>query len=306
MNRLLRSSSLFTFAFLAVAGAAAIAFAQNANLEDPPADEADPDAVAKVAPIRKVTPAEINRIRYLELRAMRLTGDDRPDPVIVKIGPKVIDEFLGDKKDNANFQGEKERRDFLKLTPPMKLHRIAQFDKDLKYADKVEIESDPEVFVQFRKKVMPIILNNCATAGCHSSTNEEAVGFTLIKDPKKLPVSTYTNFVTLCQIRNDKHAVIDRITPEESLLLTYMLPPKDVKPELQHPGDVKYKQGVPNRAHNNYRVIENWIRSLKHPAEDYGVDLVRPPVAESQPADDGMAPKENPELRQPPKPRPGG
>ena len=87
-----------------------------------------------------------------------------------------------------------------------------------------------------------------------------------------------------------------------------MLPSKDVKVELHHPGDVKYKQIVPNRAHKNYRVVENWIRSLKHPAEDYGVDLVRPPVAESQPADDEKPPKVNPEMRPPakPKPKPGG
>lgn len=300
MNRLLCRLSIFVLGIPVLVGLAPYSLAQNAALDDPAAD----DAVARVAPIRRLTPAEINRIRYCELRAMRLTGDDRPDPVTVKIAPKVIDEFLSDKKDVAGFQGERERREFLKLTPPMKLHRIAQFDKDLKYADLVEIQTDPEIFVQFRNKVMPIVLNNCATAGCHSSTNSEAVGFTLIKDPKKLPVSTYTNFVTLCQITKNKHAVIDRVNPEESLLLTYMLPVKDVKADFQHPGDVKYKQGVPNRAHNNYRVIESWIRSLKHPAEDYGVNLVRAPAVESQPADDdGMAPEARPPAK--PKPKPG-
>lgn len=303
MNRLLRRTLAFVLASAAFAGFAGFSMAQNARLDDPPDDD---EAPTKVAPIRKLTPAEINRIKYCELRAIRITDDDRPDPVTVKIPQKVIEEFLGDKRSESKYQGDKERREFLRLTPPMKLHRIAQFDKDLKYANLVEIESDPEVFVQFRKKVLPIVLNNCATAGCHSSTNQEAVGFTLIKDPKKLPVSTYTNFITLCQVKGEKHAVIDRVNPDESLLLTYMLPPKDVKPELQHPGDVKYKQGVPNRAHNNYRVIENWIRSLKHPVEDYGVDLVRPEIAESQPSDDESADKDA-EMKPPanPKPRPG-
>jgi len=273
--------------------------------EDPPADDEGDGPTARVAPIRNLTPEEINRIRYLELRAMRMTDDDRPDAVIVKIPPKTIEEFLDDKKGSERFQGEQQRRDFRKLTPPRKLHEIAKFDKDLRYVDKVQIETDPEVFVQFRKRVLPIVLQNCATAGCHSSTNEAAAGFRLSKDPKKLPVSIYTNFVTLCQIKVDNHAVIDRITPEESLLLTYMLPPKDVKPELQHPGDVKYKPGFPNRASNHYRTIENWIKSLKHPAEDYGVDLVRAEPAASQPADapDEAAPADD-AMKPPPKPKP--
>jgi len=280
--------------------------AQMARVDDPPPDDEDDANASKlVAPLRKLTPEEINRIRYLELKAMRIASDDRPDKVIVKIPPKTIEEFLDEKKGDDGFQGDQQRREFHKLTPPQKLHKIARYDKDLKYADKVQIETDPEVFVTFRKRVLPIVLQNCATAGCHSATNADAAVFRLSKDPKKLPVSIYTNFVTLCQLTVDKHAVIDRITPEESLLLTYMLPPKDVKPEFQHPGDVKYKPGFPNRASNHYRNIENWIRSLKHPAEDYGVELVPRAPAASQPADDDKMSDSDDAVKPPPdKPKP--
>ena len=259
-----------------------------ANLEPPTADAGDDedDGGTKTPPRRKLTAAEINRIRYCELRGMRMTEDNsRPDAVQVKIFPETIDQFLNDMKDDQNFQGDKERREFRKLTPPQKLHVMARNDKGLRYADKVQIESDPEIFVQFRKQVMPVVLRGCATAGCHTSANaDETIGFRLFKDPKKLPATTYTNFVVLSQYEYGKYHLVDRATPDESLLLTYMLPAKDVKAELQHPGGVKYKPVFPSRAAAGFRNIENWIRALKHPAEDYGVNLAQSRAA-SQPAE---------------------
>jgi len=268
---------------------------------EPPAgaaDDDDADGAAKTPPRRKLTAAEINRIRYCELRGMRITEESgRPDAVQVKIFPETIDQFLTDMKDTQGFQNDKERRDFRKLTPPQKLHLMARNDKDLRYADKVQIESDPEIFTQFRKQVMPVVLRGCATAGCHTSAStDETIGFRLFKDPKKLPATTYTNFVVLSQFNYGKYHLIDRATPEESLLLTYMLPTKDVKAELQHPGGVKYKPIFPSRAAAGFKNIDSWIRSLKHPAEDYGVNLIESRAA-SKPAE-----KEEPTSRPAEKP----
>ena len=67
---------------------------------------------------------------------------------------------------DSRFLGKRNRQAFLKKTATQKLHIIAQCKGDL-FADKVEIRTDPEVFVEFRRNVMPFVLRGCATNGCH-------------------------------------------------------------------------------------------------------------------------------------------
>lgn len=104
--------------------------------------------------MRKLTAEEINRVRFLELRAFRLAATDAPDRVTVKIPKKTVDDFLLEMEGHKDFLGEPSRRDFRKLTPPQKLHYIAKYQGDA-FIDRVKIESDPEVFIEFRKRILP-------------------------------------------------------------------------------------------------------------------------------------------------------
>ncbi|MFQ5424148.1 MAG: hypothetical protein ACE5F9_09230 [Phycisphaerae bacterium] len=222
-----------------------------------------------------LTRTQINRIRYMELRAMRLGLDaKRPDAVVVKIPRETIEAFLDDMSGHPDFRGKRTRQAFMRLTPPQKLHQIAIY-KGADYVDKVEILSDPDVFKTFKRKVMPVVLRSCATAGCHTATNDEAVGLRLYKDPKRAVATTYTDFITLSSftIGDDEHqrSLIDRAFPEQSLVLTYLLPPKDVEPNLRHPGDVRYRHEFQSRGATAYKTMLAWIRSLKHPFEGYGL-----------------------------------
>lgn len=276
--------------------------------DDPAPDDADKDNPPDgpkdgIAPEpRKLTDAEINRIRFMELRAMRgLKGVDR---VTVKVSREVQDDFLVSMTGHEDFRGKKARQSFLKRTPPQKLHIIAHYT-GVKYADRVEILTDPEIFVEFRKHVLPQVIRGCSTSGCHNSMNERAYGFKLYNDPKKIPETTYADFVILNDFMVDGKRMIDRNDPSKSLLATYMLPKSEVPAEYHHPGDVEYRPIFQSHKHPRYQRILRWIGSLKIPAEDYGVRLIPTPDLsdpkpdakdddKNPPDDDSKAPRNTP------------
>lgn len=240
------------------------------------ADEPKPKEDSKVGSpgLRKLTNEEISRLRFLELRGMRFGPNDRPDRVIVKISSDVVEDFLTDMEGHPNYRGEQTRREFHKLTPPQKLHHLAYW-KGAKYADRVQILSDPEVFVSFKKNVLPTVIRGCGQAVCHSATNpDQRISFRLYNDPKRSPSTTYANFVMLNDVRDGTARLIDRAHPENSLLLTCMLPAKDVIADLRHPGGIELTPVFRTTKSIGYRRILKWITMLKHPAEEYGVHLL--------------------------------
>ena len=244
------------------------------NGDEKPKKPGNDDKTDETSGLRKLSKQEINRIRYLELRGIRLKDvTARPDMVTAKISKEVVEQFLQEMQSHPAFTNEQSRRDFNRLTAPQKLHQIA-FYKGASYADRVEVLSDPEVFVGFKKNVLPPTIRACARAGCHNSAgSDEKVRFRLFNDPKHAPSTTYADFVMLNDVRSNGGRVIDRAHPENSLLLTYMLPAQDVAPELRHPGNIEMTPVFHTTQAIGYRRILKWISSLKHPAEDYGVHL---------------------------------
>jgi hypothetical protein len=256
------------------------------------------DAGPEFFELRKLSDGDVNRIRFLELRAFR-PRIETPDRVTVDIPRDVVDDFLVEMEGHPDFRGELTRREFYKLTPPQKLHFIARHT-DALFVDRITIETDPETFLDFRRRVMPTILQGCATAGCHSPTWPDAAKFGLFKDPKKLPETTYANFIILNDLAVSGAPLINRARPEESLLLTYLLPHKEVKIDMRHPGDIELKPVYQSRRAQGYRRIEQWIRTLREPRPDYGVRLVPEPRGRSMDdPDDAEAPATNGEPSSP-------
>lgn len=254
-----------------------------------PANEPE-EAKADSPLLRKLTEREIQRIRFLELRGIRQGNDSKPEPITVKLDAKLVEEFLTLMEGKPNYTGNLARGEFRKLTAAQKVHFIAA-ERGPEFADRIHITSDPEVFVEFRKKVMPLILRGCATTGCHGPADSETSRFHLYKDPKKAADTTYANFIVLNDVQVNGVSILNRSQPENSLLLSYMLPTKDVKPDMRHPGATEIKPLFQTRNGPDYKRIEKWIGSLKHPVEDYGVHLLKPGPA-SQPADEPQpAPK---------------
>jgi hypothetical protein len=270
--------------------------------EEAEGEEARPDK--EESGLRKLTPQEINYLRYMELRGMR-KGAERPDRVTVKIPRQTQIDFLLAMQGNKDFDsqmarlgvagGQTARQVFLRLTAPQKLHYIASH-MGVAYADRVEITSDPEAFIDFKKNVMPIVIRSCGTRACHGSIERDVGRLAIFNDPKKSASTTYANFLMLNEIEVNGHRLINRGQPDNSLLLTYMLPPEDVKPELRHPGEAMYKPVFRSPTALKYRRIRAWIESLKHPYEDYGIHFFPPSRPTTQPMDD---------LEKPPEPRPG-
>ncbi|MEK6643247.1 MAG: hypothetical protein AABZ08_05005 [Planctomycetota bacterium] len=253
-----------------------------ATLFQPAGEPGDPKPDAPK--LRKLTEREIQRIRFLELRGMRQGLESKPESITVKLDPKLVEEFLTLMEGKPNYTGNQARGEFRKLTSAQKIHLIAA-ERGPEFADRIHITSDPEVFVEFRRKIMPLVLRGCATTGCHGPTDTEASKFHLYKDPKKTPDTTYANFIILNDLAVGGVPIINRSQPENSLLLSYMIPTKDVKPDMRHPGMTEIKPLFQTRTTTNYKRIEKWIASLKHPVEEYGVHLIKSEFATSQPDD---------------------
>ncbi len=255
----------------------------------PPEPDADDpaladDAAADEEGLRELTPEEISRIRFMELRGMRLKTS-RPDRVKAKVPRETVERFLAEMADDPQFRDDdypfrskKNQKEFRKMTSAQKVHWIARYSQT-KFADEIEIKSDPEVFVTFKKNVLPIIVRTCAKQpGCHASNSEdESIRFRLFEGARRPAPRLYANFLMLNDTEVEDLPLIDRSQPTDSLLLTYLLPPEVTKSASRHPGTDSFKPPFKRRKAPGFRRIEQWIRSLKHPAEDYGVRLVPMP-----------------------------
>lgn len=254
------------------------------SVAPPPSSQPDDEAAGQSA-LRKLSNQEISRIRFLELRGTR-SKTDRPDRVQARISNQVMEAFLAEMEGHEGFlkdigggesvSAKEARRIFYQLTLPQKLHVLAYY-QGAKYADRVEILTDPEVFVSFKKNVQPVVVRACGRAGCHSAANEDSrMRFRLYNDPKRSAATTYANFIMLCEVRVGGRKLIDRAHVENSLLLTCMLPIKDVPLEFRHPpANVELSPVFRTSRAEGYQRISKWIASLKQPAEDYGVHFLK-------------------------------
>jgi hypothetical protein len=221
---------------------------------------------------REVTPEEINYIRQSELRD--------GDTVRVRIEPDVRKRFC----DYINMSPS----DFNKLPAIEQAFMILDKGKpDMRR--QVKILSDPPAITSFRKTVNRTLTTGCATSKCHSGTKPAV--FRLYAGDNEPAV--YTDFLVLQQysthLQGRQVLMIDRQTPEQSLLLSYLLPPAIT--DLPHPEAKGYHGAVRNRADQRYAQVLGWIRDdLKPLTPDYSViDLSQPPATQPA-ATAGLAP----------------
>lgn len=249
-----------------------------------------------------LTKKDINRIRYMELKTLRVNKVS-PERVQSRVPRDVMLSFLKDMQGrdpetgpDAEWTG---KEDYLKASPDMKLAILARFSDD-KYIDQIEIRTDPEVFVVFKNKVMPALMNGCATSHCHGGIEAEKTGLRLFNDPKKSAEALYTNFLAIDQTQIDhgkgeesrRFYMFDRSRQEDSLLLAWLLSPDKLPSNgPHHPGEVKIKPVFHSKDDRGYQLIEDWIGSLRKPHPDYGVKIPGKGAAASAPADaDEMKP----------------
>lgn len=254
----------------------------------PPPDDLAGDVMARL------TAEHINRVRFMELRAARepnINANNIPiDRVTVVVPTEVTQRFLASVLGDREFRGDAARRRFLAMTPPQKLSTIAYWVRDTEdefaYADAVRIERDPTILIEYKRRIQPILMNGCATSACHGNPDTSRTRMRLYNDPRRQDRSLYANFITLRQWEVDHRLLVNRDKPDESLLLTYTLPPDQTR--FAHPAADGFKPLYLRDDAPGYRLIRRWISQLRslHPERGYGFRLVPRTPGATQPTDD--------------------
>lgn len=215
-----------------------------------------PTSQAQVTTLPGVLTAEaINRFRFAEFCYKNFY--DRPRVVI---SPMVAHEFLAE-VDKTNAMTPTEKAQFQQSANDDKLRWII-LHTGLKYADRIQILTEPRSLLTYRQKVWPIISKSCGAPTCHGG--EQAGRLRLIL-PANLPSIGATNFYLLNAFEADAGPLINREHPEASLLLQYGLAREDS--ELHHPKLIQPPYTGTNDT--RYKIILAWIRSLRTPAPQY-------------------------------------
>lgn len=170
------------------------------------------------------------------------------------------------------------------LNPSNFSNQVAAFRaaNDRAYLNAIILRSDPANMVVFRNVVSPFVLKNCATSNCHGgNANPNAGDFHIIRPASNMPDTLlYTNFLLLTTYTKNGERMINRDTPERSLLLQYALPKATAL--LPHPGKVD-NHPLPSSDVPEYQSLSKWIKSLTFPDPEY--DL----VSSTQPSPDAAA-----------------
>ena len=218
--------------------------------------------------------AQINRIRQAELQDADVRGRTR-----ISFRDGVLKRFT-EGRANLDF------RAFNGLDDVSKALFILQESRDEEIREDIWITSHPVALLDYVRRVEPIILSGCATSECHGGA--AAAAFALYGTARDEAIS-YTNFYILSTgvaavppsgggVFGEAEAapvgrLIDRIRPEESLLLKYMLP-RD-KTNLPHPAVKNFNGLVLNTGDQHYQIVRQWIVDVLPPlpALGYGFDF---------------------------------
>lgn len=230
---------------------------------------------------------DINRLKLYEY-----ARNGEPEKVRVKFKkksgePELPDLVLADAK-NLPELGETDKRKLERGKPHEQLQVILAAT-DMRYADRIEVQSATEVFETFRRRVLPQVVQGCATSGCHAG--EAAAVFRLPKNPTGRDATLFASFLILDRMQTRDGPLINRENPAESVLLSYMLPP-EAGPQ-QHPPVKRgaIKPVFRSRNDRGCEQIVEWIRSLRAPHPRYILDykypdwLPEPPPPATQPAE---------------------
>lgn len=241
----------------------------------PPAGTGATKPVA--ADAKFLTPEDINVIRQSEWRL-----NDRTPPRVT-VTPDLRKRFVDYKALNAN--------EFHALSPAAQAFIILR-DGLPEMRRELKITSDPQALMEFRRFVQPMVINNCATTGCHGS---KGVGkFFLFNANIERDDVAYTNFYILQNYRqmfgDVEHLMIDRTYPDRSILAQFAL--NHEVAELDHP-EVKglghIKPFAANKNVQGFKNLINWITELVAGEPMYGIKYELPGKSTTKPTSTGPA-----------------
>jgi len=206
---------------------------------------------------------------------------------------KVSIRFENDVKRRFIEANKKQYAEFNRMRPVEQALDIIK-NGDAKMVADVKVAGDPSGLSEFRRTILPVLLNSCATINCHGTAAAGGVQFIT---PSANDQDVYTNFFILTQLGKGvgsesggffggsaERKMIERGQGERSILADYMLPRNLA--EVPHPQVPGYEFVFRNKDDARYKNLVNWINeSLKSPAPDYGIDfkISKPTASASQP-----------------------
>ena len=196
-----------------------------------------------------------------------------PERVGVTFHNQVLTRFFAELEGTAAFAEFARDRRFFKLPAAEKAQLILRFAPQA-YGEDIEIKTDPQRFAVFERRVLPIVLDNCATAACHGTKGPAR--WRLYNERTRSKNLVYTNYLIMHEFTHGDQRLIDRDFPEKSLLLTYGLPEAESGPDHPTNHPVAIDPPYRDRDDRRYREILDWIESLGVPAPDYGISLEPP------------------------------
>ena len=217
----------------------------------------------RIPPSQLLSQEDVYRIRLLELQ--------RGDRVRIEYRDRALDRFIEQMRGTGDFAKAGGERRF-RTAPRIDQVRyiLENTDRASPLRDDILIKTDPSVMSQFRTRVWQIIASGCATSQCHGGLKGEG-GLRLLTAPTSQDRVVYTNFYVLTDWSLGGRKLMKRDNPEMSLLLQYGLPPDLAR--LPHP--VRITPVFRNPDDRNYRLVLEWIKSLRHPvpggARPYGI-----------------------------------
>lgn len=237
-----------------------------------------------------LSPEQINLVRQAELR-------------------------LGETNVPLRFDNDVERRfaaqsgatiASLRQRTPLERFMVMKEAGDPSLLGDIRVMRDPAALLEFRNRVQPRILSGCATSGCHGGS--EGAGGLHLFSPATGEAEAYTNFFTLAtggfavrgaDGRTTRMRMIDRISPERSLLLQFMLPPEVAG--FGHPAVQGFRPLFRSPDADGFRQVLGWIANSLTPIEPrYGFEFPAPVGVGEGPATtapsttepaDGMGPR---------------
>lgn len=254
-----------------------------------PREEEAPPAPGEREPLPLLSARDVQRLKLGEL-ATEGGGEDVRVRFSARRGqPDVLKQFVKEMAGRDGY-GESWQRAFGRLKPHEQLREMvsaarsgvdARFELD-RYADQIEILDDPAAFANFRKKVMPIVVQGCGRSGCHNAT--AASEFRLPGGSRSSEPFAYTLFAIMDATPTAYGPLINRERPESSVLLSYMLPLDGNNKPHPEPKRGKFIPAIPGVRARNYEVVVDWINSLRSPRPDYALEYQFPFAPASQPA----------------------
>ncbi len=214
-----------------------------------------------IKPEYLVSEEDISHIRMEELRPS--------DKVTIKFKSGVLEQYIKDRSgaNDNNFKDKSDVERFKGKSPMEQLTIILNtpvlnIDSLNVYKDKIEITTDPNFMKDFRASVWPVVRDSCAQAQCHGG-NDVNGGFKLFRAAAMTPAIDYTNFVILDGFVSGGRRMINRSSPDQSLLLNYALPNDFAR--YKHPK--KITTPLTSKEDSKYKAIVGWVKSLQavHP-----------------------------------------